>query len=446
MVNKNNFVFKIYLGILALIFGLIVLHAPLTVWLGTRIPDHDLLFKAWKEILMAVALVLGVWLAVKNGLAKKMWHDKLFLAIAAFALIHLILLALMPPGFKAAAAGLMIDLRYLLFFVLVYIALKLEPDYRPMFLKLVRAGGIIVIGFALLQIFVLPADILTHIGYSKATISPYLTVDKNPHYIRINSTLRGPNPLGAYVVIWLSLAITYAMRKGRKFKYSRLLLQFLAIMAGLTVLWATYSRSALAGLFMSLVLVLVATVWQKRSVRKWLVATAVLVVAVGGLLLAASNTTFVQQVAFHNNPQGGSKIDSNQAHVSSLEVSAKETLSHPLGSGVGSTGSASLLGNNPAVVENQYLFVAHESGWLGLLVFLYILVVVFRRLWRAKDDWLALGVLASGTGLALIGLLLPVWADDTVSLIWWGLAAVALATVKVNHGRKSTKQKTKRTS
>jgi hypothetical protein len=33
--------------------------------------------------------------------------------------------------------------------------------------------------------------------------------------------------------------------------------------------------------------------------------------------------------------------------------------------------------------------------------------------------------LASGIGLALIGLLLPVWVDDTVSIVWWGLAAIA---------------------
>ncbi len=441
--RKNNLVFKVYLGLLALIFGLIVLHAPLTVWLGARIPDHDLLFKAWKEILMALALPLGVWLAVKHNLAKKMWHDRLFLAIAAFALLHVVLLVIMNPGFRSAAAGLMIDLRYLLFFVLVYIALSLQPSYRQLFLKLALAGGVVVLGFALLQIFVLPADVLAHIGYSKATIAPYLTVDKNPHYIRINSTLRGPNPLGAYVVIWLSLVITYAMRAGKKFKYSNaVLLQFLAILAGLIVLWATYSRSALLGLFASLALILTAIVWKKRSARKWLAGTVVLLVAVGSLLLATSNNSFVQQVVFHNNPQGGSRIDSNQAHANSLEVSAKETLSHPLGSGVGSTGSASLLGNSPAVIENQYLFVAHESGWLGLLLFLYILIAVFRRLWLAKDDWLALGVLASGAGLALIGLLLPVWADDTVGLIWWGLAAVALATVKVKHGRKSTKQKT----
>ena len=36
--------------------------------------------------------------------------------------------------------------------------------------------------------------------------------------------------------------------------------------------------------------------------------------------------------------------------------------------------------------------------------------MILKRLWLVRKDWLALGVLASGIGLAMIGLLLPVWA------------------------------------
>jgi hypothetical protein len=72
------------------------------------------------------------------------------------------------------------------------------------------------------------------------------------------------------------------------------------------------------------------------------------------------------------------------------------------------------------------LFIAHEAGWLGLLLFIAIFGLVMVRLWHARADWLALGVFASGIGLALIGLLLPVWVDDTVAIVWWALAAVAI--------------------
>ena len=116
----------------------------------------------------------------------------------------------------------------------------------------------------------------------------------------------------------------------------------------------------------------------------------------------------------------------------------------PFGAGIGSTGSASLYGAQPLIVENQYLFIAHEVGWIGLALFLIIFVKILQQLWKRRADWLALGVFASGIGLALIGLLLPVWVDDTVAIIWWGLAAVAIAgsplvpqiTTKGSHGRK----------
>ena len=79
------------------------------------------------------------------------------------------------------------------------------------------------------------------------------------------------------------------------------------------------------------------------------------------------------------------------------------------------------------IIENQYLFIAHETGWLGLLIFIALFGLIMRSLWQQRQDWLSLGVFASGIGLSLIGLLLPVWADDTVSIVWWGLAAIAIA-------------------
>ncbi|HRQ98131.1 MAG TPA: hypothetical protein PK265_02290, partial [Candidatus Saccharibacteria bacterium] len=80
----------------------------------------------------------------------------------------------------------------------------------------------------------------------------------------------------------------------------------------------------------------------------------------------------------------------------------------------------------PLIIENQYLFIAHEVGWLGLILFVSIYVAVLMKLWDRRKNYLALGVFASGIGLALIGLLLPVWVDDTTAIIWWGLAAIAL--------------------
>jgi hypothetical protein len=80
-------------------------------------------------------------------------------------------------------------------------------------------------------------------------------------------------------------------------------------------------------------------------------------------------------------------------------------------------------------------------GWLGLILFVFIFITVLIRLWKKRADWLCLGLLASGIGLAFIGLLQPVWVDDAVSLVWWGLVAIALAGEDM-YERKKTKQKT----
>jgi hypothetical protein len=71
------------------------------------------------------------------------------------------------------------------------------------------------------------------------------------------------------------------------------------------------------------------------------------------------------------------------------------------------------------------------------------MIVTLRRLWARRADWLALTLFGSGIGLSVVGLLLPVWVDDTVSIIWWGMAAVILAKGEM-HG--TTNKKATRTA
>jgi len=194
---------------------------------------------------------------------------------------------------------------------------------------------------------------------------------------------------------------------------------------GVIALWASYSRSALLAAIFA-VLIVVLTVSYKRIAPKiWIGAlTAIIVVSVA--VFAVGGSTFVSNIFLHDNPNGGSATKSDQGHISSLTDGAKLVIHRPLGAGVGSTGSASLYTKSPLVIEDQYLFIAHEVGWIGLIAFLTLFIWILRKLWQRKKDWLALGVFASGVGLALIGLLLPVWVDDTVSIVWWGLAGIVL--------------------
>lgn len=417
---------RIYALILLVILGGIVLHAPFSVALGTLFPDIELLVKSWKEILMVPAVFLAGWLVWRQNNWRKLAQDRILQLVVLYALLHLTTAAALLSGPMATVAGLMIDLRYVVFFALVYILLRLAPEYKKVFLQVAVAGAVIVIGFGVVQLF-LPANILAYIGYGPDTIQPYLTVDRNYDYIRINSTLRGPNPLGAYVGIVLSLLAAAIMRGKLPIRRPKVaFMTALAALASLVVLWVAYSRSAVAAAGLSVFLVGTVAGRHLISRRIWIVGCVAVFALAGGLFFARDHS-FVTNVILHENREGGSAVGSNEEHINSLQDGIERMLRQPVGAGIGSTGSASLMSEEPLIIENQYLFIAHEVGWLGLVLFVALFYLVLRRLWWQRRDWLSLGVLASGVGLSCIGLLLPVWADDTVAIVWWGLAAVAIA-------------------
>jgi hypothetical protein len=417
---------KIYAVIIAVIFGGIILHAPLSVGLGVLLSEYDLLIKSWKEILMLALIPMAVIIISRRG----MWHmlasDWIFRLIVAYAGLHMALVALMYNGASSTAAGLAIDLRYILYFGLVYILIRILPEYRRTLLKIGVVGAIIVVGFATLQLF-LPPDILKHIGYSNTTIAPYLTVDQNPDYVRVNSTLRGPNPLGAYAGLVLTLLAAAFVRKRLQFHDRKYVIGVgLLAVCGLIALWISYSRSALVATVISISTVLAVTIARQLSRRVWIGIFVAVGIIIGGLI-AGQNSAFVSHVILHEDPAEGNSVNSNDGHFDSLQDGFGRMIEQPFGAGVGSTGSASLYGDSPLIIENQYLFIAHEAGWLGLLLFISLFGLLLWRMWQKRQDWLSLGVFASGIGLVLIGLLLPVWVDDTVAIIWWGLAAITIA-------------------
>lgn len=432
--------------LLLAILGLIVLHAPMTVVVATYLPDIAVGFKAWKEVLMALAAVCIAVEVTRRGLWRVFAGDRLFWVLLAYIALHIATVLVTPLEAQAEMAGLGIDLRYIVYFCLVYSFLKLHPQYYRSFVAVGIVGAGIVMGFALMQ-QVLPRDTLKHLGYDKyTTIAPYMTVDQNPDYIRINSTLRGPNPLGAYAVMVLAGVVAYVLYRGKSALQTanHKLLYGLLLVGGVVALWTSYSRSALVAGMVAVGVVVAVHFRRYMTARVWAGIAAGLVL-VTGLMFAARETAFVRNVIFHDSSTSGAEIDSNQEHFDSLEQGLERMASQPVGAGVGSTGSASLFGDNGLIIENQYLMIAHEAGWLGLVLFLVIYLVVLWRLWAMRRNWLASTMFASGVGLALIGLLLPVWADDTVSIVWWGMAAVVLSSKRRNHG-KPTDQKAKRTA
>lgn len=417
-------------GLLVAIMVGVVIHAPLTVWLGSLFPAVATPIKAWKEVLLGLA-VLGLGLALVR---RRAWRHQdwrrlpwwVWWAIGLI-LIHLAMMIWWRGPFAAVVAGGLIDLRFVVYALVVYGLVRLCPAWRPLLIGAAVAGAVVVVGFGVAQLW-LPPDILAGIGYGPGTIMPYLTIDQHPDFIRINSTLRGPNPLGIYAgLVLVAVTVWWSARQLRLRPWYQHLAAGVTALAAGAVLYASHSRSAWVAA--AVALVVVGAVRWLPLVRRvpwwgWLVVAG-LVVGAGWLVL--SNQQLTSTVILHENPDGGSALKSNSEHLRSFNDGIERLARQPLGAGVGSTGSASLLGSQPLIIENYYLLVAHEAGWLGLASFIGLMVAVLAGLWQRRRDHVALVIVATGVGIALACLVLPVWADDTVSLVWWGLAAVALA-------------------
>lgn len=415
-------------GLLLVILALIVVHAPITMFVGSQFPEISTGIKAWKELLMIVAASL-LLVRFPKQISRNVRKDLIVGLGALYLALHIMLALPATNGALAAIAGLMIDLRYIVYFLLVYIFLQQRPKYFNLFWRTALAGAAIVLGFLLMQ-FVLPVDFLKNLGYSESTILPYILVDMNPQFVRYNSTLRGPNPLSAYGLIVVNMAIAWLLQYRKKSqilsKKARLIGLFTIAVSSIAV-WVGYSRSALIATAVSVCLVALARYGRGISRRVWLVLVC-LVVLLAGFMYIIRDTEFFHTVILHDNPTTGAEINSNDGHANSLKDGVVRMLHQPLGAGVGSTGSSASYGENALIIENQYLMVAHEVGWLGLVLFLMIFGLILWRLWQERRGWRASGLWASGVGLALVGLLLPVWADDTISIVWWGLSAATLAT------------------
>ena len=190
---------------LAVIFVLLPFHAFFTTWLGASFGHIDL-FRIWKELLLVPLTVLAlVILSRDKGLLAKLKSSWIIRLILGYALLHIVigLIAFGQHGVTGQALiySLIINLRLPLIFVICLVIGSKSRWMVDNWQQLILGPAIIVVLFGLLQHFVLGVNFLSHFGYGVGTIPAYQTVDQKIDYVRIQSTLRGSNPLGAYLVL-----------------------------------------------------------------------------------------------------------------------------------------------------------------------------------------------------------------------------------------------------
>ena len=421
--------------IVMIIIVLVPFHAFLSVWLSSLI-GHYTAIRLWKEFLLIIAGVGAVFLLITDKkIRQSTLSRRLVLLILAYILLNVLWGLIGYYGHdlsaKAFGYGLIVNTRFLIFFLIAWAVAMRTDRLRKNWQKLVIWPAVIVIVFGVLQFTVLPNDFLRHFGYGTATIEPFETVNSNSNYIRISSTLRGPNPLGAYLIIPITFLALLIMRGKRTWQYVTLLLGAVAALA------FTFSRSAWIGVVLSLSTLGLMNLEDRKIAKSHLLFVSLLVFLLAGIGYGLRDNSHFQNVVFHTEDKSVVKVSSNQSHWKSTKDGVIDVANHPLGFGPGSAGPASVYNTTPPrIAENYYVQIGQELGWIGLILFVVINFAVLYLLWLKRADPLALGLFASFIGISAVNMLMHSWADDTLAYIWWGLAGVAMAPVALKVHKK----------
>ena len=411
---------------LGLILLLMPVHAFFSTWGGTAIGPLWL-WKSWKEILLAVVATATVgWLVSNPGARRAVLGDRLAQLVTAFAGLCFVLAAFHLPDVGAAAtsAGLASDLRYMIMASLAFVLFRFgNLDWavtkKRVLTALVTVGAILGI-VGLLQVTVLPRDLLTHFGYDKdLTIAPFMVIDENPDAPRAFATLRGPNEFGAFLILPLVAGLLFVARK--KWEIAAALLASLGILLSV-------SRSAWLGALAAVVALMALTYGSDllRS-KRFIYSGIAVIIAICLVVFSALSVPALRLAIFRSSPTDTSLTEgSTDQHWLATIGGVARVAQNPLGCAPGCAGPASYYSDSPKISENYYVQVAEEVGVVGLVLWVAIVWQVCTRLYAQRKDLLARALLASFVGFSIIGLWLHVWADDPLSLMWWGLAGAVL--------------------
>ena len=375
---------------------------------------------AWKEVVLAVALVLV--LRARHGLPfKATWCDWLALAFGALVVLY----ALVPQnwlGGDASAKGVLYAGRHDLLPVAAYFlgrGLDLtREDLRRLSLTIV-AAACAVAAFGLVDVYAIPLQWWRESGapgwfgeqlgldYKGLSGLPenfvYNTGDERPLRRLVSTFL---SPLASSFLFVVALLLLWTWRRFSAWWLAAAALLF----AGL--LW-THTRSALLALAAGLVVL----AWARR--RVWPAAAAAAVVAVGALFVAVypdlgPRTTFTPtelkaqraNAAREGAATNGATDASTESHWHNLRNGVETVARHPWGYGLGNAGVTAFRTDAEVKAgESTYTELGVELGLLGMLAFVaWSLALVWMLLRR--EPWLAatfLAVLALAVQTDVIG-------------------------------------------
>ncbi len=423
---------RLLLAVALALFFVVPFQGLITMWPASLV-GYQPFWQVVKELVLTLPLVILVYLvASRKEIRESILHERVFILMAAYAGLHGMLFLFNYKDTESGLAGLLLNLRYMVFFLLLFVGgyiYKIKAVSKAV--KYISVAAVLVSLFGVSQMTLLHPEALSHVGYNGDPIPARFSIDDDLSSIRIASTTRGPNSLGAYLIVTILLVVPYAytrLVKMRGISQKDAILTMIALLPMLVALYGSHSRSAFVGTIVAI------CVWLFLKIpghaRMMFVAALAVLTVIGGLsAYAVKDTHFFRSVILHDIEGSGGDLTSNQGHIKALVEGLSDIKQDNfLGCGPGCAGPASFRSENGAqIAENYYIQIAQEVGAVGLLLFMSIIMLVAAKLYALREKHpAALALLASLAGVSVVNLFLHSWADETLAYTWWGLAGLLI--------------------
>lgn len=382
------------------------------------------LWDSSKDYLTLFTLIISLYIVIRNKLIREKYIATVVILGVIYGVLHLSFLIFDKSLDQRSVivATLYNGRIFAYLFIGIVLGKITQKQHYKNIVKILLIISCITAVFALLQ-YLLPKDLMTHFGYSVSRgAKPFFFIDDKPDFPRVMSTIRDPNSYGAFLILpitflWVQLA------KKRKESGMLIIGSFLLL---ITALFLTFSRGAWLGVSLSIAVstgMLFKNSIQNIVKKHLLLALTVLCIMVTGVLLTR-NSYVTQNVILHKDQQTV-LTDPNELRIEFQRKALRGIASEPLGHGPGSAGLAAI--SNPRgglLTENYYLQIAYEIGVPGLLIFLSMLILIYRKLLQTTTSEIQTAMIASFWGLAFVALLIHLWSNEAVAIEWWFLAGV----------------------
>lgn len=385
----------------------LLLIAPLPAWVT-----------AWKEVLL-LATVAATFLAPAGVRAGSRPLPRWTPALGG--ILGLSLASAVLVGGVQAFWGIKIAF----FFVLVAVAVwrcPLDPTERDRLVTILMIDGAITAAYGIAQQFI-GQDALNRLGYEYDTAIRF-----TGSFLRSFSSFNLPFSFGYFLMLVLLVGSAHSWAEPRRLR-SRLFLLATPVL-GLGLVFS-FVRGAWIGLAVGIAYL--------GLVRFRVLLLGIPLVAVALLFLPGDLANAALQAR-----SGGQRVEVWQANLARLT-------SHPIGLGVGSSGSAAekvgkarITGGDVLITDNQYYKAVYELGVLGLWMLVLLLVGTFlsaRRAARAlppPDDVFALAAAAMVLAAAAASLVTSYFDTFPMEIYFWLLMAVVETSAPPTQAGRST--------